>query len=198
MAEAKLTFTDAAAEILAEAVASEEGEGYQVRVEARQTGVRKFHYSMDIVPPDDVKDDDTVLEVSGITVRIDPASMGNLEGATVDFVDLGGLSGSGFKFDNPKEKVHWDDPIAERIQALLDDDINPMVAGHGGVIELLEYKDGTAFVHMGGGCQGCGLASVTLRQGVEEKLRAQVPEVSQVLDTTDHAAGENPYYEPGK
>lgn len=195
MADApSLTFTDAAADMIAQAV---EGD-YAIRVVATRTGVRKFHYAMDIVDADDCRDDDRILEVRGIEVRLDGESAEHLEGATVDFVDEGGLSGAGFKFENPNEKAHFDDPVAKRIQTLLDERINPMVAGHGGVIELLDYKDGTAFVHMGGGCQGCGLASQTLRDGVTSQIQELVPEVTEVVDGTDHAAGEHPYFESEK
>jgi len=82
-----------------------------------------------------------------------------------------------------------------RIQEVIDRDINPAVADHGGVITLLDVKDTRVFIHMGGGCQGCAMSTATLKQGVETMLRAQVPEISEILDTTDHAAGENPYFQ---
>lgn len=82
-----------------------------------------------------------------------------------------------------------------RIQDVIDRDINPAVADHGGVITLLDVKDTRVFIHMGGGCQGCAMSTATLKQGVETMLRAQVPEISEILDTTDHAAGENPYFQ---
>ena len=85
--------------------------------------------------------------------------------------------------------------LEERVRTVLDDVVNPAVASHGGNIQLLDIKGSTAFVHMGGGCQGCGMASVTLMQGVESMLKEQVPEIRTVLDTTDHAAGKNPYYQ---
>ena len=72
------------------------------------------------------------------------------------------------------------------------------MAGHGGVIELLDYKDGVVYLRMGGGCQGCGMANVTLKQGIERMLREEIPEILQVVDTTDHAGGTNPYYQPSK
>ena len=83
-----------------------------------------------------------------------------------------------------------------RVQAVIDRDINPAVADHGGVITLLDVQDTRVFVHMGGGCQGCAMSTATLKHGVESMLRAKVPEVSEVFDTTDHAAGANPYYQP--
>ena len=85
--------------------------------------------------------------------------------------------------------------LRERIQAVIDRDINPAVAGHGGVIDLLDVQGTRVFIHMGGGCQGCAMSTATLKNGVETMLRAQVPEITEILDTTDHAAGENPYFQ---
>ncbi|MGH7693189.1 MAG: NifU family protein, partial [Candidatus Dormibacteria bacterium] len=79
------------------------------------------------------------------------------------------------------------DPLAQAVQRLLDTEINPAVAGHGGYIGLLDIADGIAYVQMGGGCQGCGLAEVTLSQGVRTAITAKFPEISDVVDTTDHA-----------
>jgi Fe/S biogenesis protein NfuA len=81
---------------------------------------------------------------------------------------------------------------------LIDAQINPGVASHGGYVELLDVKDSRVFVRMGGGCQGCGMASVTLKQGVEVLIKQQFPQIEAVVDTTDHAGGENPYYQPAK
>jgi Fe-S cluster biogenesis protein NfuA len=84
------------------------------------------------------------------------------------------------------------------ISDLLDREINPAVAAHGGWIELIDVKKNTVFLRLGGGCQGCGAASVTLKQGVEKAIRSLAPRVGEILDTTDHAAGRNPYYAPAK
>ncbi|MGA7172661.1 MAG: NifU family protein [Candidatus Dormiibacterota bacterium] len=94
---------------------------------------------------------------------------------------------------NPDE-----DPLAQAVQQMLDTEINPAVAGHGGYIGLLDIADGIAYVQMGGGCQGCGLAEVTLSQGVRGAIVERFPEIVEVVDTTDHASGTNPYYEPSK
>ncbi|MGC2192855.1 MAG: NifU family protein [Candidatus Dormiibacterota bacterium] len=90
------------------------------------------------------------------------------------------------------------DPLAQAVQQMLDAEINPAVAGHGGYIGLLDIADGVAYVQMGGGCQGCGLAEVTLSQGVRGAIVGRFPEIVDVVDTTDHASGTNPYYEPSK
>lgn len=84
--------------------------------------------------------------------------------------------------------------VRRRVQQVLDGIINPAVASHGGVVSLLEVTNNTVFLEFGGGCQGCGMVSVTLKYGVERTIRDEVPEVGEILDTTDHAAGRNPYY----
>jgi Fe/S biogenesis protein NfuA len=88
--------------------------------------------------------------------------------------------------------------LRDRVQELIDTSINPAVAGHGGYIELLDVKDNTVYLRMGGGCQGCGAADVTLKAGIERMIFEEVPEVTEVLDVTDHASGTNPYYAPSK
>lgn len=88
--------------------------------------------------------------------------------------------------------------IREKVQNLLDTAINPAVASHGGYVQLLDVKDNVVYLQMGGGCQGCGAADITLKQGIERMIREEVPEVAEVLDVTDHAAGANPYYSPSK
>ena len=88
--------------------------------------------------------------------------------------------------------------MKEKIQQLLDESINPAVAGHGGFVQLIDVKDNVVYIQMGGGCQGCGMADVTLKAGIERMIMEEVPEVTEVLDTTDHASGNNPYYTPGK
>ncbi len=86
--------------------------------------------------------------------------------------------------------------VKRRVQQVLDTIINPAVASHGGVVHLLDVTNNTVFLEFGGGCQGCGMVSVTLKYGVERTIREEVPEVGAIMDTTDHAAGRNPYYAP--
>jgi Fe-S cluster biogenesis protein NfuA len=86
--------------------------------------------------------------------------------------------------------------IRRRVQMVLDTIINPAVAAHGGMVSLLDVSNNAVYLEFGGGCQGCGMVSVTLKYGVERTIREEVPEVGEILDTTDHAAGRNPYYAP--
>jgi Fe-S cluster biogenesis protein NfuA len=88
--------------------------------------------------------------------------------------------------------------LREQVRQVLDTEINPSIAGHGGVVTLIDVKDNQVFIQMGGGCQGCGQADVTLKFGIENSIRAAVPGVGDILDVTDHAAGRNPYYTPSK
>jgi len=88
--------------------------------------------------------------------------------------------------------------LKEKVQTLIDTMINPAVAGHGGFVDLIDVKDNKVYLQMGGGCQGCGAADVTLKSGIERLIKEELPEVEEVLDTTDHASGSNPYYAPSK
>lgn len=85
--------------------------------------------------------------------------------------------------------------MRQKIQKVIDEKINPMVAQHGGRIDLVDYANKTAFIRMSGGCQGCSSSKLTLQQGVERELFAAIPRIQRIVDVTDHEAGENPYYE---
>jgi len=91
-----------------------------------------------------------------------------------------------------------DEALYGRVADLFEAEINPAIARHGGFVELIDVQDGVVMLRMGGGCQGCGMADVTLRQGIEAALRQQVPEVAGIVDVTDHAAGTNPYVTSSK
>src|SRR5688572_30499822 len=101
----------------------------------------------------------------------------------------------------PRGESNMSDQVQDlktKVQELIENMINPAVAGHGGWVELIDVQDKRVYLQMGGGCQGCGAADVTLKSGIERLLREEIPEIEEVLDTTDHASGSNPYYTPGK
>ena len=103
--------------------------------------------------------------------------------------------GRGFKIENAnKVPAHLKGTIAEKVQAIIDEKINPQIASHGGHLSLLDVKESTAYVQFGGGCQGCGMAGATLNDGIAERVKQLIPSIRRIIDTTDHAAGENPYY----
>lgn len=91
-----------------------------------------------------------------------------------------------------------DDELYERVSELFEQQVNPMVARHGGLVELIDVQDSVVLLRMGGGCQGCGMASVTLRQGIEGMLSEHIPEVQGIVDITDHASGTSPYFAAAK
>ena len=94
------------------------------------------------------------------------------------------------------EKLPLAEEIRVRVEDVLNTEINPAVAAHGGVISLIDVKENVVYLRLGGGCQGCGMADVTLKQGIETSIRYAIPEVGEILDVTDHASGRNPYYTP--
>ena len=151
-----------------------------------------FEYEFVLVGPVGQQPDDVAIDYPGLRVLVDPKSVELLRGTTVD-VDP---TGESIKIANPNEG--WKDELAQRAQKVLDSEINPAVQMHGGLVTLLDVKDGAAYIEMGGGCQGCGMKDVTLRQGIEGAFKRSVPEITQIIDTTDHAAGTNPYYQPSK
>jgi Fe/S biogenesis protein NfuA len=150
----------------------------------------RFLYEMTLEDPRDRREDDLSIDVDGLPIAVDPLSAADLAGAVVDIDPT--VTGGGLKIDNPNEG--WQDPLARAVQDVLDSQINPGVGGHGGMVTLVDVKDGTAYMRFGGGCQGCAAVDVTLKQGVETAVRNAVPAISAIVDVTDHDAGENPYY----
>ncbi len=167
-----------------------EVEGLRVSIEGRSASA--FQYSLGLAT--ETEEDDIVIDMGAFKVLVDPNSADDLKGAVIDYVE--DLNSSGFKIDNPNTPT-WDNPKAQKIQELIDERINPAVAAHGGQIELLNVEDDAIYIHMGGGCQGCGMANATLKHGIEAMIQEVFPEIKQVIDTTDHAAGTNPYYAGG-
>jgi Fe/S biogenesis protein NfuA len=190
-----LTITDTARQQIVSIMEAQgrQGDGLRVGIAGRSSA--GFRYTMNLVEEGQESPEDVVVDSGTFKVFVDPQSAPHLQGVTVDYID-DGLHGSGFKIDNPNPV--WTDPLALRVQELIDERINPGVAAHGGNVELLDIKDNTVYVRLGGGCQGCGMVDVTLRQGIEALIREEIPEIQQVVDTTDHASGQNPYYQPAK
>lgn len=181
-----LTFTDIAKQRVLKFMQAQSGQG----VSALRIAGTKAEQRLWLVKGSDRQDNDTVQNEGSFEVYLDPMSAGQLDGAVVDFVE--GVMQSGFRVFF--ESKTWDDPVSQRVQDALDRQINPGVASHGGNVTLDGVKDGVAYIRFGGGCQGCGAADVTLKQGVDRILREQVPELVAVKDATDHDAGENPFY----
>jgi Fe/S biogenesis protein NfuA len=189
-----LQYTDKALAWIAKIIEQQSEKDYMVRLAITGRGAGGFKYDMNLMKVDEAKPDDVVEDNGVFKTYVDAESAKSLQGATIDLVESMGQSN--LKIDNPN--AVWSDPVALRVQQVLDEEINPGVANHGGWVQLLDVKNGTAYIQMGGGCQGCGMANVTLKQGVEVAIKRSVPEIVAVLDTTDHASGSNPYYQPAK
>jgi Fe/S biogenesis protein NfuA len=164
----------------------------RVAIAGRRGG--QFVYELDLVAPEDAPPSDIVVQAGELRLLVEPGSAANLDGAVIDLDPS--KPGGALRIDNPNEG--WRDPVSARVQEVLDRQINPSVAAHGGFVDLLEVRGGAAYVQLGGGCQGCAQVDVTLRQGIEVAIMAAVPQITEVIDITDHAAGTNPYFQPAK
>ena len=165
--------------------------GVRIAITGRRDGA--FSYDISLVAPGEERDGELLVKgPAGIPFTMPLESVPYLDGITLGADRLSGA----ITIDNPNPL--WLDGLARDVQHLLDTEINPSVASHGGYIDLLDVSDGVAFIHMGGGCQGCGMAEVTLGQGVRVAILERFPEITEVRDTTDHAQGANPYYQAAK
>lgn len=166
-----------------------------------------YTYDMWFQQAADAAPSDAVVTEDGLSVVVAASSVDRLRGATLDVGDHGGDQGLVMLNPNtppaPQAMSHvpesdLSDPVAQRILEVLENEVNPQIAMHGGFADLVAFEAGTAYLRMLGGCQGCGLAAVTLSQGITVAIQDAVPEVTSVVDVTDHAAGSNPYYESAK
>jgi Fe/S biogenesis protein NfuA len=188
-----ITFTtNAGIKVLEFAERTDQPEDISLRVFV-QGGRTGYDYGFKF---DTAQENDIIVSQDGFDLIVDGFSFHLMRGARVDFVD--NVNGGGFSVSNPNEPAASDDPLFTRAQQFIDEHINPGVSSHGGSVTLLEIKDGDAFVELGGGCQGCGMADVTLKHGIERMLKENIPEIQNVYDTTDHASGDNPYFTQGK
>ena len=171
----------------------------------RITGVHRgeFTYDLALRPLEAAGPDDEIQHVDGLPVVVPGSDAESLQGATVDWSD--DLMRGGLTVTNPNRPQivtpaggngELAGDVAERVSQVIQRRINPAIAQHGGRAMLDRVEDGIAYVRLGGGCQGCGMATVTLDQGIESAILESVPEIRQVVDVPDHTAGENPYYQP--
>jgi Fe/S biogenesis protein NfuA len=202
--EPVFTTTDAARDKILEVRAAEEGAdklALWVTVTGESGGA--YTYDMSFRPLEDAGDTDVVQHHDDLPIVIDADSVTALTGAALDF------SASGMVMQNPNKpaarspladrpEADLSGPIPQAVIQLLEEQINPAIAAHGGRADLVAVDDGIAYVRLSGGCQGCGMASVTLGQGIEVAILDNVPEITEVVDVTDHASGTNPYYESAK
>lgn len=174
------------------------------------TGVRgpEFVYELSFAPVSDAQEGDAVHTYGGdLVVVITAKDAEKFDGATLTMGS--DPANPSLSINNPNvpatpimaSAVPVGDltgPLAEKVQTLLDANINPSIASHGGAAQLISVDEGTVYLQLSGGCQGCGMASVTLKQGIERILKDNLPEIVEVVDVTDHASGGDPYYQASK
>jgi Fe/S biogenesis protein NfuA len=191
-----ITFSDTAAERIRSYLAEDDASDLAVRVSVQNTSPVAPQYEMALIEPDERLETDIQVDGGGFDVVVDADSAKILDGTAIDWVES--LHGSGFKFENPNLKPLGSEPLegplVDRVQRVIDERVNPGVAMHGGAIRLVDIRENVVYVSMGGGCQGCGMAGVTLTQGIKEMIKEAAPEVVDVRDVTDHSAGTDPYY----
>lgn len=191
-----LTFTDRARAMVREFMDQGEGalEALRIGVEGSPVAPR---FELTLVSRTDRREDEREVDLGDFAVLVAESTLPQLEGATVDFVEH--VNESGFEVRAPAgasaAPAAPTGELAERIRSVLDEQVNPAIASHGGQINLVDVRDAEVYLEMSGGCQGCAMSRMTLRQGVERMLREAVPEITAVHDITDHASGENPYFD---
>ena len=166
-----------------------------IRLQIARRTPEGFEHQLIMLDEGHEPEEDDVIDLGGLLFYIEDRNADYLDGVRIDY-RYKGEGVNGFEFDNPNPI--WFDEIAARVQSLLDEQINPSIASHGGYVELVDVEGDTAYIELGGGCQGCGMADVTLKQGIEVAIREAIPDIEHVLDATDHAAGANPYFKSAK
>ena len=163
-------------------------------------GANGFIYETAFLRGSDVSQEDHVEDHGGLAVAIPAENLDDLRGSVLDLAGDPAAPGLVLRNPNPatppitEGDVELEGSIEERVQQLIEMYINPAIAAHGGFVTLSEIDGDRALVELGGGCQGCGLAAMTLRQGIESSIKHHVPEIVEVVDVTDHTAGENPFF----
>ncbi|MBN1121674.1 MAG: NifU family protein [Anaerolineae bacterium] len=188
-----LTFTQPAQDKITEMLNAKGQDSYAVRIRVAGRDVDSFVYDFRSVESSTRREDDLVVDLGSFQAFVDPESAPLLDGASIDF---GGLGGGGFKIDNPNPV--WTDDTSREVAEVIANRINPAVASHGGRITLVDVKDNVAYIRMQGGCQGCGMAAVTLHAGIEKEIRKAIPAITSVIDVTRHEEGNSPYYAQGE
>ncbi|EWC39473.1 Fe-S biogenesis protein NfuA [Pseudomonas stutzeri] len=191
-----ITITEAAHDYLADLLEKQNTTGIGIRIFITQPGTPYAETCIAYCKPGEEKPDDIALALKSFTAWIDGVSEPFLEDALVDYATdrMGGQLT--IKAPNAKvPMVNDDSPLNERINYYLQTEINPGLASHGGQVTLIDVvEEGVAVLQFGGGCQGCGQADVTLKEGIEKTLLARIPELKGVRDVTDHTNRENAYY----
>ena len=167
----------------------------------------QYTYDLSFLDLEQARSDDKRLEFGDLVVIIASKDLDNFNNSKLELSDDPAAPGltmdnpntpSPEIFGNPDEMPELTGELAAKVQTVLESQINPAIASHGGVAQLVGVEGQDIYLKLGGGCQGCGMAQVTLTQGIETSLRDAIPEIGNIIDATDHASGDNPYFESAK
>ncbi|MDA9607875.1 NifU family protein [Candidatus Actinomarina] len=167
----------------------------------------QYTYDLSFLDLEQARSDDKRLEFGELVVIIASKDLDKFDNSKLELSDDPAAPGltmdnpntpSPEIFGNPDEMPELTGELAEKVQTVLESQINPAIASHGGVAQLVGVEGQDIYLKLGGGCQGCGMAQVTLTQGIETSLREAIPEIGNIIDATDHASGDNPYFESAK
>jgi Fe/S biogenesis protein NfuA len=197
-----LTITDAARDKILDARAGEpDADSLALWVDVSGVEGNSFTYDMYLRPVDEAGAEDAVQSDSNIPIVVPGESADKVRGSTLDLASGGMMVLRNPNSPSPARPVAAAEPpkdvsglVAQRVLQVLDEQVNPAIAAHGGRADLVAVEGPVAYLHLSGGCQGCGMAAVTLRQGIEAMIFEAVSEITEVVDVTDHASGTNPYY----
>jgi len=202
-----LTMTPPAREKILAVLNDPTRKSHGLRLTVTPSGQSTPQYGLSLVDKETPGLNDMVVTVDGVRFYLDRLSTPYVDGATIDYTN--GAQGEGFVIKTaPKPRTRPPElppelagdpptgPDAEAIQKLLDNEINPGLASHGGEATLIAVKETVVYIKMSGGCQGCGSATLTLKEGITKLIKRELPHIKEVLDVTDHASGTNPFYRP--
>lgn len=176
-------------------LSSQGGDAIGIRISAVHPGTPRADAKLEFCESGDLLGDEWSLDCQGFTLYVDAPSVAWLDGAEIDYASQGtsgqlSIRAPRIKGETPK----GDASLIERVQWLLDTEVNPQLASHKGLVTLESVDaDGAVYLRFGGGCHGCGMADVTLKQGIEKTMMARIPEITAVRDATDHSTGQAPY-----
>ncbi len=194
-----INVSDSAQQYFAHLIGQQDEEGLGLRISVNHPGTPGASCDLQFSPENQRMEDDRMVEFDGFNMFVAAASEEWLADAEIDFEEdeTGGqltIKAPGIKGSEPSA----DADMSQRVSWLLETEINPALASHGGHVALVDITEKLEVVlQFGGGCQGCGMADVTMKQGIEQTLTRHIPEITAVLDVTDHQSGDKPYYASG-
>ncbi len=192
----ELNITERAQSVVRSFIEQSDGDYKALRITAHPGGLAGPRFELTLVADSESEEEEIKVDMGDFVVLVSGENAERLEGATVDYVER--VNESGFEVRPAPRPPRVAGPpqgeLATKVKDVLSAQVNPAVSAHGGEIVLVDVKGTEIFIEMAGGCQGCALSRMTLKQGVERMVRQAVPEITAVHDVTDHTSGDNPFY----